>query len=100
METEKRLGTFLVAGKKEGLGPQQPVLAESIVRCTQCREPETDPEGCCGFCVKCSLCCECGTFDTLSDEELLGHDEPAHVCHYDCEYWRDPDWPLSCGDED
>ena len=98
MGTEEGLGAFLVAEK--GLGAAQSIPTESIVRCNQCQEPETDLEGCCCICEKCSLCCGCETFNTLSAEEQLDHDDPTHVCHYHCHAWEDPDWPKSCGDED
>jgi len=32
-------------------------------RCLDCHEPETDPDGLCQLCHRCSLHCQCGTFD-------------------------------------
>jgi hypothetical protein len=87
-------------GLEEGLGSTQPIPTESIVQCTQCWEPETGPEGCCQICEKCSFCCGCGTFNTLSDEEQVAHGDPAHDCYSGCYAWENPSWPESCGDED
>jgi len=37
-------------------------IDEECDHCRQCGEVETDPDGLCGFCLKCSLCCEDDTF--------------------------------------
>lgn len=31
--------------------------------CIQCEGFETDPDGTCEICDRCSLCCTCGTFE-------------------------------------
>lgn len=36
--------------------------------CIKCGELETDIEGVCNICRKCSLCCQCGTFKESSNE--------------------------------
>jgi hypothetical protein len=36
----------------------------------------------------------------LTDENMVPHDDPAHVCYRGCYAWEDPYLPDSCGDED
>ncbi len=46
-------------------------IPESSDICRECREPETDPRGCCGYCGRCSLCnCTDGTFDAPPQPKL------------------------------
>ena len=35
----------------------------------------------------------------LSDENLVSHEDSAHICYRECYGWEDPLLPEACGDE-
>ena len=45
------------------------VIDEECPHCRSCGGVETDPDGLCEMCEKCSLCCEDGTFFGDNDDD-------------------------------